>query len=362
MGSLLKNIPNVDNKSGWPWTEETSPEIYNSQQFWPKISIVTPSFNQGKYIEETIRSILLQNYPNLEFIVIDGGSTDSTIDILKKYNNWITYWISEPDTGQSDAINKGINQCSGQYFNWINSDDFLNINALFHCFTNLKDEINIVGGFLNVFLDGENYKMVNNYRIKCSPSDIEDTIVFHEMCQPATFFKLDVIRKLGNTDPQLHYIMDLYLWCKYLIIYGTENVKLIDEVVAHFRQHQDSKTVSNAEKFISEEKEMYKFFASLYTNNHYFLNLINPIDHKKLSFTNLEKHSFINSEKFLKLIAKKFILGKAVGFYDVKNYNELRPAILSYFRSGYPELSIQSLKLFIASYLPSFLTNLFRKP
>jgi len=90
---------------------------------YPKISIITPSFNQGKYLEETIFSVLGQNYPNLEYIIIDGGSTDNSVDIIKKYENQLTYWISEPDNGQSHAINKGFMKATGGILAWLNSDD-----------------------------------------------------------------------------------------------------------------------------------------------------------------------------------------------------------------------------------------------
>ncbi|RZK26019.1 MAG: glycosyltransferase, partial [Flavobacterium sp.] len=91
---------------------------------FPKISIITPSFNQCQYIEQTILSVLNQNYPNLEYIVIDGGSTDGTVDILKKYDGRIAYWTSEPDKGQTDALNKGFERATGDIVNWINSDDY----------------------------------------------------------------------------------------------------------------------------------------------------------------------------------------------------------------------------------------------
>ena len=90
----------------------------------PKISIVTPSFNQGQYIEKTIKSVISQNYPNLEYIIIDGGSNDSSVDIIKKYSNHISYWISKPDNGQSDAINKGFSKATGDILGWLNSDDY----------------------------------------------------------------------------------------------------------------------------------------------------------------------------------------------------------------------------------------------
>ncbi len=97
---------------------------------YPKISIITPCFNAVNYIEQTILSIIEQNYDNLEYIIIDGGSTDGTVDIIRKYEDKLAYWISEPDQGQSDAINKGIAKATGDIFNWINADDYLEADAL----------------------------------------------------------------------------------------------------------------------------------------------------------------------------------------------------------------------------------------
>ena len=99
---------------------------------WPKISIVTPSYNQGQFIEETIRSVLLQGYPNLEYFVIDGGSKDNTVEIIKKYGKWLTHWVSEPDKGQAHAINKGLERASGAVAAYLNSDDFYLPGALEH--------------------------------------------------------------------------------------------------------------------------------------------------------------------------------------------------------------------------------------
>ena len=96
----------------------------------PRISIVTPSYNQGRFIEETIQSVLGQGYPNVEYIIIDGGSTDNTVEIIRKYAKHLTYWVSEPDRGQSHAINKGLARCTGDLFGWINSDDVLMPGAL----------------------------------------------------------------------------------------------------------------------------------------------------------------------------------------------------------------------------------------
>ena len=99
------------------------PETMSDGHPWPRISIVTPSYNQGQFIEETIRSVLQQGYPNLEYIIIDGGSTDNSVEIIKKYEEYLTYWVSEPDDGQYDAINKGFSRATGEIMAWLNSDD-----------------------------------------------------------------------------------------------------------------------------------------------------------------------------------------------------------------------------------------------
>ena len=124
--------PPASGRTGWPWTVETppSPPTRPDGGPWPRISIVTPSYNQGQFIEETIRSILLQGYPDLEYIIIDGGSTDQSVDIIKKYEPWLTYWVSEKDRGQVHAINKGLAKSSGEIFQWINSDDVLLFSAI----------------------------------------------------------------------------------------------------------------------------------------------------------------------------------------------------------------------------------------
>src|SRR5690349_13569673 len=105
-------------KTGWPWTGENRPvaALRRDGSPWPLISIVTPTWNQGHFIEETIRSVLLQGYPNLEYVVIDGGSTDDTVGVIREYERWLTRWVSEKDRGQTDAINKGLQYCSGDIF------------------------------------------------------------------------------------------------------------------------------------------------------------------------------------------------------------------------------------------------------
>src|SRR5215831_2991084 len=120
--TLAELPPSPPTKTGWPWTVETPllPSLRADGTSWPRVSVVTPSYNQGQFIEETIRSVLLQGYPDLEFIIIDGGSSDQTLDIIRKYARWLAYWISEKDRGQSDAINKGFSKSTGRILNWLN--------------------------------------------------------------------------------------------------------------------------------------------------------------------------------------------------------------------------------------------------
>jgi glycosyltransferase involved in cell wall biosynthesis len=241
-----KEFPIFPNdKVGWPYAPAQIELVYDSCISWPKISIVTPSFNQGKYIEETIRSVLLQNYPNLEYIIIDGGSTDNTVEIIKKYESRLNYWVSEPDKGQSHAINKGLEKCTGEIFNWLNSDDWYMPDTFFEIAnTFMKDpSLQFVSGF-------ENHKAIDGGITVCKGTflmqRIEQTIEICEVTQPSTFFKLDAIRKVNGVSEDLHYIMDGEMWIKLLLQYGQNSFLKINKILVNFRLHADSKTVGNS--------------------------------------------------------------------------------------------------------------------
>ena len=136
---LLKLLPATEGKTGWPWTEETVPEEAEQiSSSLPSISIVTPSYNQAAFLEETIRSVLLQGYPNLEYIVMDGGSTDGSVEIIKKYEKHLTYWTSQKDAGASDAIRKGFERATGSILAYLNSDDLYLPGAIHHLINRFK--------------------------------------------------------------------------------------------------------------------------------------------------------------------------------------------------------------------------------
>lgn len=237
---------------------------------FPKISIVTPTFNQGNFIEQTILSIISQGYPNLEYIIIDGGSTDNTVDIIRKYADRISYWISERDKGQSDAIRKGLLKCTGEIFNWINSDDFLAPNALFDIASAFENDIDIYCGFSQIFSDKDGITLFN-HRTELFP-ELEETIVNQKINQPAMFYKLSIVHLLGGINESLHYIMDLELWWRYLSKYGQNRIKLGETILANFRLHEESKTVSGNAGFRSEESTVLFHMCSVLGINSAIVN------------------------------------------------------------------------------------------
>lgn len=228
----------------------------------PKISIVTPSYNQGHYIEQTILSIINQGYPNYELIIIDGGSTDNTVEILNKYDSKITYWISEKDNGQADALNKGIAKATGDIFNWINSDDYLEPGALEVVGQYFKENPNknVLCGFTHCFYDEDN-STSHTYRMGIEPS-ATDTILNIAMNQPGTFYRTEVVRAVGGINPSLRYIFDNELWFKFLSKYGVKSIGTTDKLLAQFRLHKDSKSVFEGfELFNKESKDIWLFLA-----------------------------------------------------------------------------------------------------
>jgi hypothetical protein len=227
-------------KDGWPWTVESDrlPETQPDGTPWPKISIVTPSYNQGQFIEETIRSVLLQGYPNLEYVVIDGGSTDETVAIIQKYEPWIDDWVSEADGGQSHAINKGFSRCSGSYGNWLNSDDTLCRNAFGNTVVQSLLQKRTVCVGRCVFVDEQSQQVKVHRGVVRS---LEDLLLKHQayIPQPATLFPLDLFWEVGGLDIKNHYTMDFDLWGKMLLVGAS--ITYTDARIANFRSYEGQK-------------------------------------------------------------------------------------------------------------------------
>ena len=230
---LLEYIPAPsDKKTGWPWTQQTDPALYDRFITWPKITIVTPSFNQSQFIEETIRSVLLQNYPNLEYIIIDGGSTDGTKEILHKYSPWISYLQSEKDEGQGQAINQGFSLASGEYYSWLNSDDyylqdvFLTVIQEF-----LKSRTDFIYGY------GYSYHLNNDSFELIKVQTFWDLFIkIPSLVQPSTFWSSRIHQPIWE---ELHCSIDFELWLR--MVKGKKRSH-IKEPLSVANIHADAKT------------------------------------------------------------------------------------------------------------------------
>lgn len=250
-------------KSGWPWADETDTSSYNKNINWPKISIITPSYNQGQFIEETIRSVIMQNYPNLEYIIIDGGSTDNTVEIIKKYESWITYWISERDHGQSEAINKGFRKCTGDIIYWLNSDDCLKQKALYHVALNYNKGYKIIHGKVDFTDKDGNLIRILNHKTFSHKSLLKPWVSTYVPSQSGIFFASSLICEDWLVREDLNFCMDYELWLR---ISDKANVFHIGNRLATYRLHDTSKTgeSNNFDTFQPELKSIRnEYFSKL---------------------------------------------------------------------------------------------------
>lgn len=236
-------------RTGWPWTEATPSAVYSTRTDWPRVTIITPSYNQAAFLEETLRSTLLQGYPNLEYIVIDGGSTDGSRAILEKYSPWLDSWVSEPDRGQSDAINKGLARATGEWVNWLNSDDCLLPGALASLVNAAdSDAVRIVAGTTVNIRDGHDF---GRYAARVEPWP--RTLFFLGVNQPGSLIRTADVRASGGVRPDLGLCMDLDLWQQMLRAHGPDCVRRVSGDVATYRYHEASKTCREADPFALEE-------------------------------------------------------------------------------------------------------------
>jgi glycosyltransferase involved in cell wall biosynthesis len=231
----------------------------------PKISIITPSYNQADYLEQTILSVIEQGYPNYELIVMDGGSTDHSVDIIRKYESFITYWVSDPDKGQADAIQKGLNQATGDIFNWINSDDYLEPGALLtigNFFLQNPDK-QALCGYTRCFYTEDNTTS-HTYQMGVSKT-ATDTLLNIAMNQPGTFYRTEAVQAVGGICSSLRYIFDNELWFRFLNLFGTAAVGFTEALLAQFRLHKTSKSVYEGYAlFERESKAIWTWMAKTY--------------------------------------------------------------------------------------------------
>lgn len=230
---------------------------------YPKITIVTPSYNQEEFLERTILSVINQGYPNLEYIIIDGGSTDNSVDIIKKYEAHLTYWVSEADDGQSHAINKGFDRATGVLLNWLNSDDVLYSGALSliaHYYTQDPHKHVLYGDRIIVNRTDDIVGINEAAKFKKWESKY-----YLKIPQETTFFTKEIYDKVGGLNNDLHYTMDADLWCRFLK--HTDFVH-IPYFIGAYREHDLSKSVEvfGPNKSSDRATEEIERFKKLYSS------------------------------------------------------------------------------------------------
>ncbi|MBU6157435.1 MAG: glycosyltransferase [Bacteroidetes bacterium] len=299
--------------------------MFNS---YPKISIVTSSFNQGQYLDQTIESVLSQKYPNLEYIIIDGGSTDNSVEIIKKYEHHLTYWVSEKDKGQANAINKGLKLCTGEIFNWLNSDDYLEPGALHKiAMAFCEKNVSLVAGKVRNFSSKEEEYIQNQNLSAQGLMCWEPNVQF---VQPGVWLRRELIEACGGIDEQFHYAFDWDLYIRYL--YHFPKVKEINDHLVHFRIHDNSKTKSALSRFAEEEG---RIIEKLYNLNEYeglkdaclykiqkanWTNLLSELSKSDLSFVSklvvviktMREHSKVSLSRQTLGALKAFMLERTI--------------------------------------------------
>lgn len=211
----------------------------------PLVSIVTPSFNQAPFLEETIKSVLEQDYPRIEYIVIDGGSTDSSVDVIKKYQSRLAFWVSEQDKGQTDAINKGFNRASGDILAWINSDDTYNPKAVGEAVLYLMEHPDVAMVYADCNFINEQGKVIGKFASRQTDYQKLRRGYVH-IPQQTMFFRAKYWKELGPLDPSFYFAMDYDLWVR--IAKHAPIKYLPGRTWANFRIHTSSKTNVNDER------------------------------------------------------------------------------------------------------------------
>jgi glycosyltransferase involved in cell wall biosynthesis len=270
---LLRMLPEAPpGRGGWPWTEGSAPLPPRMPDggSWPRISVVTPSFNQAEFLEQTIRSVLLQGYPELEYIVVDGGSTDGSIAIIKRYADRLAYWVSEPDRGQSHAINKGLRRATGSVLGWLNSDDYYVPSALRTVGETLADgseTFALVGHCRRVYADGSGANLLEG-RFE-SRFRMLQFWKGYRMPQSSVFWRREVLERVGFLDESQDYIMDFDYWARVADKFDFANV---DAVLSCATYHEAAKTGDNYERYADElRKHARRYWGSRFSPGYWYL-------------------------------------------------------------------------------------------
>ena len=241
------------------------------------ISIVTPSYNQAPYLEETIQSVLSQDYPNIEFLIVDGGSTDGSINIIRNYEDRLAGWVSERDRGQTDAINKGFGRAKGDVLAWINSDDTYEPGAVTAAVQYLQEhpEAGMVYGDCN-YID-ESGRVIG--RFGAAQTDYRRLRRgYTHIPQQTMFLRAGLWQQVGPLDPSFYFAMDYDLWTR---IAARTQIKYVPQTWANFRIHTSGKTMLADERCWPEMIRVHYrdggSFFSVIVAKYYFRRLIAPL-------------------------------------------------------------------------------------
>lgn len=218
------------------------------------VSIITPSFNQASYLEQTIRSVLNQDYADIEYIVIDGGSTDGSVEIIKKYASRLAYWVSEKDSGQADAINKGMARAKGEIIAWINSDDYYWPSVVafaVKAFDKNPDALLIYADMLAMDEHGQTFNLFRYPQLT-----LEDLLSFQIIGQPAVFMRRAAFEKAGGLDTSFHFLLDHHLWIR---IAAQGRILHVPQMWAAARYHAEAKNRAKASEFGREAFRILQF-------------------------------------------------------------------------------------------------------
>jgi len=224
----------------------------------PLVSIITPSLNQASYLEAAIRSVLAQDYPSIEYIIIDGGSTDGSQDIIRRFEERLAYWESSSDSGQADAINKGLSRANGEFLAWLNSDDILLPGAVSAAAAALQaaPEAGLVHAHaIGLDADGET---IGVQRSLCR--SLLDLLSMITLKQPTVFVRRSLWNRAGGLDPSYHYLLDHHLWIRIACL---APMLFVDQYWAGMRYHSESKSCSQQTGFIQESERLGREITTL---------------------------------------------------------------------------------------------------
>jgi glycosyltransferase involved in cell wall biosynthesis len=277
--------PPPPGKCGWPWdlpaaAPDPNPPI-------PRISVIIPSFNLGRFIEETIRSIVMQRWPDLELVIVDGASSDETVDVIRKYEPWISWWVSERDRGQAEAINKGLGKVTGDIVAWFNADDFYT-EGIFAAVAEgwRRNPRGIYAAPVANF-----YQRGRETLIRPRGLSLENVVqywtkrsLWHD---PGFFWSRAVIDAVGGPDTSFHYTHDFDYLARAL---QHADVEYIDHVAAGFRLHQESKTISMTEQMMAETADV----------SRRYWHLVKDLDHEGFERSQYEARVRRGASKLLR--------------------------------------------------------------